>query len=103
MGFNSVLVILNDRLHYIENDPMFGKKVADAIRCHGHGEPMYITGQTQVLSVHHSDTLAIIAVGGNTGRVIGYGHYGQDDGDLIKLLERERRYKVRRAKEGVVP
>ncbi|MES2055789.1 MAG: hypothetical protein V4564_07625 [Pseudomonadota bacterium] len=62
MGFNSVVLILNDRLHEIENDPLFGKKVASAIRAHGHDEP-YITGQTTVVSVQHADTMQIVAVG----------------------------------------
>lgn len=99
MGFNSVLLVLNDRLHEIEHDPEFGKKVARAIRAHSWpGEQPYITGQTQVLSVHHADTLVVVAVGGNTGRVIGHGHWTQNDDQLVRHLEQERRRKEREAK-----
>ncbi len=101
MGYNAVLVVLTDRLHEIERDPEFGKKVAGAIREQSYPEThlrTHITGQTQVLSVQHADTLQVVAVGGNTGRVIGYGHYRQSDDDLIKGLERQRREKAREAK-----
>jgi hypothetical protein len=103
MGFNSVLVVLNDRLDEIERDPEFGKKVADAIRSHGYPRyQRYVTGQTQVISVHHADTLAVVAVGGNTGRIIGYGHWSQDDESLIQHLERERKRKAKEAKSNGV-
>ena len=32
MGFNSTIVVLNDRLAEIEGDPTFGKQVCDGIR-----------------------------------------------------------------------
>lgn len=98
MGYNSVLVVLNDRLHEIERDPEFGKKVADAIRAHGssrgrYGEP-YITGQTQVISVQHADFAQVVRVGGNCGRLLGYGHWTQDDDALIQGLVKERKRKA---------
>ena len=97
MGFNSTVLILNDNLHEIENDPEFGKKLARAIREHntGHNEP-HVTGQTTVLAVEHADTMQILAVGGNCGRVIGYSHWSGDDDVIIKELNRER---LRRAKK----
>ena len=99
MGWNSVVVVLNDRLHEIENDPEFGKKLAQAIRAHDYRERQpYITGQTQVISCCHADTVQIVAVGANTGRVLGYGHWRQSDDDMIKGLERDRRRKNQRAK-----
>lgn len=99
MGFNSVVVILNDCLHEIESDPFFGKKVAQAIRAHG-GRPEhrpYITGQTQVLSVEHADTMQIVAIGGNTGRVIGYAHYRSTDDEIVKALNSQRRDRAKNA------
>jgi hypothetical protein len=101
MGFNTTIVVLNDRLSEIERDPEFGKKLATAIRYFGRRDPgriPYITGQTQVIEVAHADNLQVIAVGGNTGRVVGYGAIGDDDDKLIKGLERRRREKVRAAK-----
>lgn len=101
MGFNSVVVILNDCLHEIESDPEFGKKVAQAIRAHG-ARPEhrpYITGQTQVLSVEHADTMQIVAVGGNTGRVVGYAHHRSTDDEIAKSLERNRKDRAKKAKD----
>lgn len=100
MGFNTVLVVLNDRLSEIECDPEFGKKVVDAIRQFSPSRAdrlPYITGQTQVLSICHADTMQIVAVGGNAGRVIGYGGYAQSDDDLIKGLVADRRRRARLA------
>ena len=98
MGFNSVLVVLNDRLDEIERDQEFGKKVAAAIRYHGayqgvdieHRAAPYVTGQTQVVSVAHANTVQVIAVAANCGRVIGHGFWTQSDDELIKGLERQR-------------
>lgn len=104
MGFNATVIVLNDRLDEIERDPEFGKKLADAIRRFDRSRQdrmPYVTGQTQVIEAAHADTLQVVAVGGNTGRVIGYGHYRQDDDSLIKLLERDRRDRNRRNKEAI--
>lgn len=100
MGYNSTILILNDNLHEIENDPEFGKKIAQAIRAHntGHDEP-YITGQTTVLAVEHADTMQILAVGGNCGRVIGYSGYSSDDDVIIKGLNQDRLARKREAKK----
>lgn len=102
MGFNSVLVVLNDRLDEIERDTEFGKKVAQAIRENSlpdRHRRTYVTGQTQIVTVNHADTLAVVAVGGNCGRVIGYGHRTQNDDSLVRLLEQQRRRKKQAAKE----
>lgn len=102
MGFNTTIVVLNDRLSEIESDPEFGKKLVAAINAFSRSRPErmpYITGQTQVIEVAHADSLQIVAVGGNTGRVIGWGHYTNDDDILIKLLEAQRRRLAKEAKE----
>jgi len=97
MGYNSVLVILNDRLDEIERDPDFGKKVATAIRhfSHHHPERMpYVTGQTQVISVEHADVAQVIRVNANRGSVLGYGGgWRVSDDDVIAQLVKERRQK----------
>lgn len=90
MGYNSTILIVNDRLDEIERDPDFGKKISDAIRHFSRSDPNrmpYVTGQTQVIDVAHADNLQIIAVGGNTGRVIRYGHYRDSDDAIIKALD----------------
>lgn len=94
MGFNSVLVVLNDRLDEIERDPDFGKKVARAIRSYSHESPdrmPFITGQTQVVSVEHADVAQVIRVGANSGRMIGSGFWRWTDDELIRHLESERK------------
>jgi len=88
MGYNATVVVLCDRLDEIENDPEFGKKLARAIRAKNH-EDVYITGQTQVIAVAHADTMQVVAVGGNTGRVIGWGHYSSSNEDLAEAVRSE--------------
>lgn len=99
MGFNSVLMIMNDHLWDIEKDENFGKSVAQAIRAYEvprEYQP-YLRG-ARVLSVHHADNLAIIAAGGNTGRIIGWNHYRASDDVIIKALNDERLRKKREDK-----
>ncbi len=101
MGYNSTILILNDRLHEIENDPEFGKKVARAIREHFVADERkpYITGQTTVIDVCHADVMQILAVGGNCGRVIGYSGWTAKDDDIIKGLNQDRLARAREAKK----
>ena len=101
MGYNSTILVLNDRLHEIEGDPEFGKKVANAIRSHHvrNDRQPYITGQTTVIDVQHADTMQVIAVGGNTGRVIGYSGWTAKDDEIIKGLNQDRLARAREAKK----
>lgn len=78
MGWNTSLIIRNDCLHDIENDPAYGKKVADAVKeviMQDRGVNVHCGScgaSTTVIETHHADATAIIAVGGNTARVLGY-------------------------------
>lgn len=94
MGYNSVLLVLNDRLDDIERDTLFGRKVAAAIRAHRNGldgKPTpgapEILSAAKVLSVHHADTVVVIAAGGGTGRVMGHGFYRDTDDQLIRKIQ----------------
>lgn len=100
MGFNATVVVLLDRLREIEKDPEFGRKLADAIRYKvGNPQPggagyRYgadeATGQTQVIEVHHADGIVAVAVGGNTGQVLGYcGRYDASPAEMVKTLRAE--------------
>ncbi len=112
MGFNATVVVLLDRLHDIEHDPHFGKKLTDAIRYRATrpaeydkpGTPGYqpfgneATGQTQVIEVHHADDKMVVVVGGNCGRVLGYGGSWpgtkiDDDKAIMKNLRRDLKLK----------
>lgn len=68
MGLNSTIVVFNDQLSSIENDPQFGKKVCDGIMnlCSAKGEPVYI-GAASVIETHHSSSFVPVLVGHNTG------------------------------------
>ena len=79
MGFNTTVLILNDRLSEIERDSEeFAKSLC---RMAGSGEvtgdsPVdFHTSQSGVIQTHHADSTAIILVGGNSATVLGT-HYG---------------------------
>jgi hypothetical protein len=107
MGFNATVVVLLDQLDRIERDPNFGKQLADAIR-HKSARPnedhQYVVGQTQVIEVHHADNQVVVAVGGNTGQVLGYGgSYRSSPDDMIKWLNSDRLARKRAAKRPSPP
>lgn len=93
MGNNATVVVLLDQLDSIRRDPAFGRKLADAIIMKANDPKCdpYITGQTQVIEVHHADYQVVVAVGGNTGQVLGHaGHYRNAPDEMIKNLNRDR-------------
>jgi hypothetical protein len=106
MGFNATVVVLVDQLSTIEKTPDFGKQLADAVRQRlndpndRYGRAPYVAGQTQVIEAHHADNMMIVAVGGNTGQVLGWGgSYRSDPDEMIKWLNDERLRKKREAKK----
>jgi hypothetical protein len=107
MGFNATVVVLVDRLKEIEDDPSFGKRLADAVRAklndpsERHIRAPYVTGQTQVIEAHHADSMMVVAVGGNCGQVLGYGGgYRSNPDDMIKWLNDDRLRRRREAKKA---
>lgn len=88
MGFNTSVVILNDGLGDIVNNPeRFVRELLDAIRGFGYVNHPYITGDTKVISVTHADTKVIISVGGNCGDTLGMVHGVRNDGTHESRLE----------------
>ena len=79
MGFNTTIVVHNDALDSIENDPDFGKNLARAIKSHEMFSDKMVDvhskchcNAAEVIESHHADQVVAVAVGGNMGEVIGY-------------------------------
>jgi hypothetical protein len=102
MGYNTTVLVLNDALTEIENDPNFGKKLAEVIRQHGILQGMvpkqrvssyvragsYMNAAT-VIETHHSSQTALVAIGGNYGSKIhlqlgARHHLKEDHWDLLE-------------------
>jgi hypothetical protein len=108
MGYNTTVVIYNDALHEIRNDPEFGKKLVgvileqDGLRPKSffasgkQGDYTFSSTAGVVVEQHHADDTAIVAVGGNTGIMIHIQSGGSDfmsqDGQAA-LLEKALRTK----------
>jgi hypothetical protein len=75
MGYNTTVIVMNDALGQIEEDPDFGKKLAAAIRGLQIPEKYrsrdvsagYHVNAAAVIESHHADFIRIVAVGGNMG------------------------------------
>src|ERR1035437_10030083 len=84
MGLNTTVLILNDALTQIENDPEFGKKLVKVIReraileriVDGRGRiSSYVQAgnhrsAASVIETHHADETALVAIGANYGNVL---------------------------------
>jgi len=73
MGYNTTIMVCNDELHQIAEDPNFGRDVARASERAAvlGGQPVGI-GMTNayVIETHHADYEVLVKVGGNTGENI---------------------------------
>jgi len=93
MGFNSTILIINDCLGPISEDPEFGKKVEQAITrfpyYEGHNDISsgHCCNAASVLSCQHSAFTALLAVGGNCGTQLSYdigqSHHKESDKERI--------------------
>ena len=91
MGFNSTVLVLNDRLGEIEREPeRFVKEMLHAIQRSAMAEQEdFYPGQSTVMSCNHADVVTILAVGGNCATVMGRFHNGgrhHDEESQLKLL-----------------
>ena len=117
MGFNTTVVVMNDALTAIENDPKFGKSLVQAILKLQRGKqvdvPAYSYNEdgeargvhcnaATAIESHHADGNAIVAVGGNCATVLGmtWGlhHREEDKIDMLKQLASECGYNLRKKK-----
>ena len=103
MGFNSTLLVLNDRLSEIERDPEgFVREMVRTINGLGYpdGQVDFFPGQSAVMSVAHADTVTILAVGGNHSTVLGRVHNGgkhyteEDQKFILKELADQHGYRL---------
>jgi len=114
MGYNTTVLVLNDALHEIERDPQFGKKLAAAIsglslgidtktgrpyRSQDVSAGMYCNAATAI-EQHHASGIAVVAVGGNCGSVIGHTggthHQEEDKLKILKQLAEQLGYSLRK-------
>lgn len=111
MGYNTTLVVLNDGLGAIASDPKFGEKIKNAVSylsiypakrmdipAGNHCNP------AAVIETHHADQTTLIAVGGNTGIVLGSiydggrAHTEASQVQLLKTLASTLGYRVTKKK-----
>lgn len=93
MGFNTAMMVQNDHLHEIENDPEFGRKVSDAVRQTYGREKPYMHG-FDMLPTAHADTMQVVAVGGNTIRRLGYSGYAAEDEAILRDVARQLGFRL---------
>lgn len=74
MGLNTTVLVLNDNLADIEKDEKLGSLLATCIKqMHNPERWLSPVGHgVYVVETHHADDVAILAVGGNTARVVGF-------------------------------
>jgi len=77
MGYNTTVVIMNDALGAIGDDPDFGKNLANAVckavskkDCPVRVGALGHSTAALVIETHHADVEVLVRVGGNQGNVV---------------------------------
>jgi D-alanyl-D-alanine carboxypeptidase len=73
VGYNTVAVLFNDHMHRIQDDPDFGRHVAQAVRAWtwpDRARSATHFGSGQVISQAHADYSQVVVVGRNAGKPI---------------------------------
>lgn len=79
MGFNTTVVVMNDALDAIRDDPGFGRRLYDAVLKLQHGKTVNVAARglhrihcnaATVIETHHADYFVTVKVGGNYGEVL---------------------------------
>jgi hypothetical protein len=78
MGYNTTIMILNDRLGEIQDDPeSFVNALVEAMAKAGtSGRVTPFFNGCQVVAQEHANVVTVITVGGNTGRTLHRSHNG---------------------------
>ena len=105
MGYNTTVVVMNDALKNIKNDPNFGEKLVAAINhlqidnkpidvSATYGNSVNVNAVT-VIESHHADDFIVVAIGGNYGEVLGYGGTDSDNKEeILKTLANSMGYRL---------
>ena len=89
MGFNTTVMLLNDRLNDIEKDPEFGRKLSQDVSLIGYPDAYRNQYYAKVIETHHNSAMSIVAVGHNMGITLGHsmidGHSIVDEPEQAKI------------------
>jgi hypothetical protein len=109
MGYNTTVIVLNDALGNIEEDPEFGYNLARAIMRLGvpHGNrPVDVSSKghcnaASAIETHHADRYIATAIGGNTAIVLGDCGSWQvnDEVDMLRRLADKHGYNLHKKRE----
>jgi hypothetical protein len=93
VGFNSGILVLNDRISEIERSPdHFVKGMVQAIhKSASHNEPHgteFYVGQSSVICCAHADMTQLVAIGGNCSTILGnfWGHEHHTEAGQERIL-----------------
>lgn len=82
MGYNTAVMLLNDRLHELRDDPNAGRKIYNAAITADRNGGDFQYGE--VVPSHHADAIQVVLVGGNRIRTLKTLYYGSfDDNEAI--------------------
>ena len=104
MGYNTVILFLNDAAHLLPEDKEFPQKLHDAIlRVSGHGDHKATdvsvgnhVNAVRVLGSAHADWAKIWSIGGNTGELLGTGSSYNSEHVLLRRLAEQHGFKLSR-------
>lgn len=95
MGMNTAMIIRNDFLHQIKDDPDFGRKVYNAVI--SAGRDLFSNSAFGVLPSHHADYVQIVKISANSISHFGTGYNGtwtDNDLDILKNMADNMGYRL---------
>jgi hypothetical protein len=93
MGYNTALILLNDRLSDVRDCPDIGTRIYRGVLRANREDGDINPGMTALPSMH-ADVAQVVVIAANSIRPLGFGHWRDDDVELLRAVADQHGFRL---------